>query len=180
MASNEPITPKLTPAPVKEKPTLDAAAYAAEIRARRGDVSTMESRLGLSTSAPEGWEWRWFNDVGDRIIRAQADGWRFVSREDAGMSDSVGRGNDAIGDRVSKTTTLGGAPIETILMEIPKELADEIRDIRDLAPVRAFERAVNEQGAVGITASDKVYNPGQHPQSRMFGTLNTIGRKAAA
>lgn len=166
------VTPALKEAPLKEKPTLDAAAYAAEIRARRGDVSTMETRLGLGADPPEGWEWRWFNDVGDRIVRALEDGWRFVHPSAVNMSASVGRGNDDTGEsRVSKVTTLGDGPIKTVLMEIPREIADELRDIRALAPVRKFEEAVNRQGAVGISGGAHIYTP--------RGVVNHIGPEAA-
>lgn len=178
MISSNPITPKLTEAPLKERPTLDAAAYAEEIRARRGDIRTMESRLGLSAEPPAGWEWRWFNDVGDRVARAQADGWRFVSRASVGMSESVGRGNDSVTDCVSKTTTLGDGPIQTILMEIPFVIAEELRDIRSLSQVRKFEETVNRGGAVGITG-DHTYIPGENPQSSFHGIRNTLGRQAA-
>lgn len=181
MASTDPISPALKQAPLKEAPpkaTLDAAAYAEEIRARRGDISTMETRLGLNAVAPQGWEWRWFNDTGDRIDRAIADGWRFVSRDRVGMSESVGRGNDAVGDRVCKTTTLGEGPINTVLMEIPFEIAEELREVRSLSKVRQFEATVNRGAPVGI-AGDHTYNPGDNPQSSFHGIKNTLGREAA-
>lgn len=159
MASTEPISPALKEAPPKVRPTLDAGAYAKEIRDRRGDIQPMETRLGLGATAPDGWEWRWFNDVDDRITRALEDGWRFVTRKSVNMSESIGRGNDDIGDRVTKSTTLGAGPINTVLMEIPIELAEEYRNIRSLSKVRAFEEAVNRQGPVGISGGSHVYTP---------------------
>lgn len=178
--ANEPISPKMVQAPVREKPTLDAKAYAEEIRSRRGDISTMESRLGLNAKAPEGWEWRWFNDDGDRIPRALTDGWRFVKPEAVGMSESVGRGNDDLGEsRVTKTTTLGGAPIKTVLMEVPIEIANELRDIRSLSTVRRFEEQINRGGPAGISDSPHIYNPGDNPQSSFHGVKNHIGREAS-
>ncbi len=181
--ANEPITPKLATPPAKDapkKPTLDAAAYAAEIRERRGDIRTMESRLGLNAEAPEGWEWRWFNDVGDRVARALEDGWRFVHPSAVNMSASVGRGNDDLGEsQVRKTTTLGEGPISTVLMEVPKEIADELRDIRSLSQVRKFEETINRGGAPGIGSSAHIYNPGDNPQSAFHGIKNHIGQQAA-
>lgn len=176
MPSTDPITPKLTQAPVK--PVLDAAAYAADVRARRGDVRVMESGLGLNAEAPEGWEWRWCNDVNDNIPNKLADGWRFVDPSVVNMSKAIGKGNDSIADRVEKITNLGGAPIKTVLMEIPKELAEEYRDIRSLSQVRRFEDTVKRGGAVGISG-DKVYTNGSAPGSLSAGIENTIGRQAA-
>lgn len=176
MPSTESISPKLSQAPAK--PVLDAAAYAADIRARRGDVRVMESGLGLNAEAPEGWEWRWCNDVGDNIPNKLADGWRFVDPAVVNMSRSVGKGNDSVAERVEKITTLGGAPIKTVLMEIPKELADEYRDIRSLSQVRRFEETVQRGAPIGISG-DKVYTNGNTPGSLSAGIENTIGRKAA-
>lgn len=172
------VTPKLAEAPLKPAKVMDAKTYAEDIRSRRGDVHTMESRLGLNATPPEGWEWRWCNDVGDNITLKLADGWRFVSRESIGMSESIGRSNDAVGDRVEKVSTLGGDPIKVVLMEIPKELAEEYREIRSLSKVRAFEETINRGGAVGISGTN-VYTQGSAPGSLSAGVQNTLGRAAA-
>lgn len=179
--ANEPITPKLATAPVKESPkrTMDPAAYAAEIRERRGDIRTMESRLGLMADPPKGWEWHWFNDLNGRVEQALADGWRFVRPEDAGMSSSVGRDNDDIGDRVSKVTMAEDKTIKTVLMEIPIELAEELRFLRGGNKVKQFEDTINRGGAAGIGASAHIYNPGDNPQSSFHGIKNHLGQQAA-
>lgn len=175
--ANEPVSPALKVAPPKQGPTLDAAKYAEEIRARRGDgIRMMEGRLSLKTKAPEGWYWRWFNDVDSNVQNALDDGWRFVTPDRAEMSQSVGRGNDSVADRVTKITSLGdGRPIQVHLMEIPHEVFEEIKEARTLAPVRAFEAAINRGEPIGVSGSH-IYNPGEDSRSSFHKAIhNHIG-----
>lgn len=179
LASNVPVTPKLAEAntlPPTAFPAIDvdieaSKKYAEEIRARAGDFRTLESRLSFVGIRP-GWTRRWCNDEGDNIPRRLADGWCFVKRGDVGMSASVGKGNEDLGDRVTITSTTGGPPIKVFLMEIPTEIAEEILNVRSLSKVRAIEDTIRA-GTIGVT-SGRTYNPGENPQSSFFGVRNRV------
>lgn len=179
MASTEPVSPKMVQAPEKARKVLDPELYEKEVLARRGDIRTMEYRLGLLNDPPPGWEWHWFNDFNGRIEQAIADGWRFVSPDDVGMPESVGRGNDDIGGRVSRVTTVDGTVTKVTLMEIPIKMAEELRFLRGGNKVKQFEDTINRGGAAGIGSAPHIYNPGETPGSSMYGVKNHLGQQAA-
>lgn len=179
------ITPKLSDAgegkPAPAKDMNDPATYAAEVRARRGDIRNLESRLSYMGEIRAGWSRRWCNDDGDNIAQRIADGWRFVTRDQVTMSPDNNLAvntNEDLGDRVTKTTGMGPGvpPIKVYLMEIPTEMAEELLDVRSRSKVRLVEDSIRA-ATIGVS-SGKTYNPGETPGSMFAGTHNTISRPA--
>lgn len=175
--NNGPTTPKMITPSVKAEevkklnPEEEAKLYAEEVRLRRGDIRTMESKLYYVGQKP-GWTRRWVNDTSDNVPTRLAEGWRFVPPSDVSMSLSVGYGNSDIGDRVSIVTSVGEGPMRTYLMEIPTELAEEILEARSGSQVRKIEDAIRSS-SIGVT-SKNAYNPGEYQQSSFYGTKNTL------
>lgn len=176
----EPVVPKITvpppPAPshkmVKDDDEAAAAKYAEEIRARRGDIRQMESRLTFVGDRP-GWTRRWCNDEGDNIARRLEDGWRFVQRQEVKLSESVGYGNQDLGNNVTITSRIGTDAIKVHLMEIPTVIAEDLLNARSYKQVRLIEESILA-GSVGNPSM--AYNPGERPGSHFHGTNNSIGR----
>lgn len=174
MISPDPVSPKIAEAPAIKapaSPVLDAQSYAEEIRARRGDISMMESKLAVNMETPPGWTRRWCNDDGDNIPRRLQDGWRFVPKQGV-----KAKGDVDVGDRITVVSSMGdGKPMNIYLMEIPTEIAEEILEARSGAQVRRFEDTVR-RGVVG-TGGPHVYRPQDNPHSSLHGAVtNSIGR----
>lgn len=102
---------------------LDAKEYADKILASRKSYSGLEQKLSFTGDHP-GWKRRWVNE--ENVPGRQQEGYRFVLRDEVGMSDSIRYGNEDMGDRVSKVAgqTKQGHPFNVYLMEIPQQIAD--------------------------------------------------------
>lgn len=169
-------TPKMVEAPKRAAPP-DASKYAEEVRSRRGDVSQMQSRLAFFGER-EGWTRRWVLDNADRIPSCLRDGWRFVEKHEVEMSDAFGYGSTDMGNQISIITSVGAGPVRQVLMEIPTEIYNEIMQIRVYDRNNAIEDSIRN-GSVGSTGAGHRYNPGEQKGSSFFGTINSVGRKAA-
>ena len=126
---------------------IDAREYAAQIRSTRKDFSGLEQKLKYYGENP-GWKRRWVNE--ENVPAREQEGYRFVLRSEVNMSDSIGRGNTDMGDRVS---VLGGIdvqnrPYNQYLMEIPQEIADEYDHEKSYKKVKLSEESIRA-GTVG-------------------------------
>jgi len=83
-------------------------------------------RLKLKADIPEGKVGRWFNDVEDRIQRAERGGYDFV-RDPVKVGEDPDDRNRDLGSKVCKVvgTQDDGSPITGYLMVIDKELYDK-------------------------------------------------------
>ena len=126
---------------------LDAREYAEQIRSSRKDFSGLEQKLKYYGENP-GWKRRWVNE--ENVPSREQEGYRFVLRSEVGMSDSIGRGNTDMGDRVSVFggTSERGVPYNTYLMEIPQEIADEYDHEKSHKKVKLSEESIRA-GTVG-------------------------------
>lgn len=141
----------------RSREELDADKYTEEFLARsRPNLAGFEQKLSYYGEHP-GWVRRWVNDQANRVPSLLERGWRFVLRAEVGMSDSVGRGNTDIGDRVSVSSTAGEGPMRIVLMEITKKLFDMQMDAL-LEPVRRSEEAI-KAGAFGVDDTKSTYMP---------------------
>ncbi len=104
---------------------LDAKEEAKRIRAERPNYSGLEQRLAFNGENP-GWKYRWV--VEENVQRRLAQGYRFVLNEEVQLSESMRYGNHDLGGKVGKHsgTDQFGNPIMQWLMEIPKEIAEEL------------------------------------------------------
>ncbi len=162
--------------PVRSREALDADKFMADfLKNNRPNLVGMEQKLATYGEHP-GWVRRWVNDQGSRVQGLIERGWRFVTRDEVGMSDSVGRGNTDIGDKVSVATTAGEGPIRQSLMETPEKLYRMYAEART-APARATEEAIRK-GAFKVSDTANVYNPGERPDSSLYGTHNRIESKS--
>jgi hypothetical protein len=142
---------------VRSREQLDADRYTEDfLKRNRPSVEGMERKLAYYGEHP-GWVRRWVNDQGSRIAAMLDRGWRFVLRSEVGMSDSIGRGNTDVGDRVSVATTAGEGQIRTVLMELPQKLYDMYAAART-EPARRVEAAIRA-GAFGVDDKSHVYQP---------------------
>jgi len=126
---------------------IDPREYAEKIRSTRKDFSGLEQKLKYYGENP-GWKRRWVNEEG--VPGREQEGYRFVLRSEVGMSDSIGRGNTDMGDRVSVfgVTNERGVPYNTYLMEIPQEIADEYDYEKSHKKVKLSEESIRA-GTVG-------------------------------
>lgn len=146
-----------SPEIVRSRDELDPEAYTKEFLQRnRPNVGGFEQKLAYYGEHP-GWVRKWAIDSANRIPSLLENGWRFVLRAEVGMSQSVGRGNTDIGDRVSITTTIGDGPVLQYLMETTQELYDMQLDAA-LEPVRRSEAAM-KAGAFAVNDTSNVYQP---------------------
>lgn len=165
------------PKVVRSREEQEAADYAADfLKNNRLDLVGIEKKLPMCPEKP-GWVRRHVLDQGSRVQNLLARGWRFVKRDEAVVSDSIGRGNTDLGDQVSIVTTAGGGPVRQVLMEIPQQLYDIYTEART-APARATVDAITA-GAFDVKDREHVYTPGEMPRSALFGTRNRIESKPA-
>lgn len=144
-------------AAVRTRQELDAAKFTADfLKRNRPNLSGLEQKLAYYGEHP-GWVRRWVNDQSNRVPSLLERGWRFVLSAEVGMSDSVGRGNTDIGDRVSITTTAGDGPIRMYLMETTKEIADMQAQART-EPARKTQEAIL-RGAYQVSDTKHAYQP---------------------
>lgn len=127
------------------------------LKNNRSDLSGFEQRLPFVPERP-GWVRRWVNDMNSRIPSLIARGWRLVDRGAVpSTSESIGRGNTDIGDRVSVVSSAGEGQLRVVLMETPKKLFDMQMESA-LEPVRKTEAAIRA-GRNGLENTEHVYTP---------------------
>ena len=116
---------------------------------KRERVPFGSHRTRLQTKERKGFVRRWFNDVDDRIERAIAAGYHFVSDKDAKVGEGeIHQGTTDLNGRVSKVVSKNTQPpIRGFLMEIPRSHYEE--DQRE-------KEGVNRRVDVAIRAG----NPG--------------------
>lgn len=126
---------------------LDAREYAEQLRSSRKDFSGLEMKLKYYGENP-GWKRRWVNE--ENVPAREQEGYRFVLRSEVNMSDSIGRGNTDMGDRVSVFggTDVQNRPYNQYLMEIPQEIADEYDHEKSYKKVKLSEESIRS-GSVG-------------------------------
>lgn len=144
------------PIPARSREAIDAEKYTKEYLERnRTNLSGFELRLAHYGEHP-GWVRRWVVDRDNRVQSLLEKGWRFVLRDEVGMSDSVGRGNTDIGDRVSVATSVGD-PVRQYLMETTQQLFD-LQVEASMEPVRRSETALKD-GGLGLSSTENTYFP---------------------
>jgi len=83
------------------------------------------SEFKLNAPHIKGMHTHWFNDVGNRLLRAQQAGYEFVEEEN--VVDGAGGSHHQVGDRrvrqVVGSTEKG--PMHAYLMQIPQKMYDE-------------------------------------------------------
>lgn len=162
---------------VRSREEEEAEAYTADfLQKNRPDLSGFEKKLAFHGEKP-GWVRRWALEQGSRIQGLMAKGWRFVSKGEAVMTDSVGKGNTDIGDQVSIITTAGDGPVRQVLMEIPQKLYDMYAQAR-MEPAKATQEAI-KKGAFKVDDLEHAYIPGDRPTSHYSGFRNQIESKQA-
>lgn len=95
---------------------------------KRTPLGVPRQKLSLDKKDPN-YNYRWINDVGDRIQQAQEAGYEFVKRGDTsapGVADVVPQNTD-LGTNTSKVvgTTESGAPLTAYLMRLKKSFYEE-------------------------------------------------------
>ena len=111
------------------------------------------ARLKLTTDQSPGKKRRWINDKGDRLQRAVAGGYRFVS--DPNKTEKVGEdgnGNENMGSGVSKVvgTKEGGGDQVGYLMEIDEKFYaedQEAKHIDRMEVMKSIAGGTYEEGA---------------------------------
>ena len=105
------------------------------------------------------WYGHWFNVDGDRIDRAQAAGYQFVSREEVhGFGDGpLMEGNTDLGDKVSRVVGRadGNQPIRAILMKLPMDYREEDMALKEERN-RLVDEAINAGRAGGANIREGV------------------------
>lgn len=101
---------------------------------------------------------RWFNDTGDRLVRAKQAGYEFVnSKEVLGIGDpDVDSGNTAVDSRVSRHVGLdaNNQPVRAYLMKIDKDLYQEDQDAKEERNVRTDQQIKDgTAGGAGVENS---------------------------
>ena len=137
-------------------------------RANRPKRTPLGLRNVLQAAPREGYVRRYFNDVGDRLARAEAAGYTRV-QSNADTSDPS-MGPSQLG---SGTTKSVGGGINAVLMEIPREFYDEDQAAKQRV-VDASESGLQPKnikgaqyggnyGGIGITRKGKTETVGDEP-----------------
>lgn len=90
-------------------------------RANRPKRTPLGMRNVLAAEQREGYVRRWVNDVDDRLLRAEAAGYKTVLKP-ADLSDPKAGAGTQVGSAVAKSV---GAGVRAVLMEIPREFYEE-------------------------------------------------------
>ena len=115
-------------------------------------------RLKLSVTERKGYQRRWVNDVGDRLLQAQEGGYEFVTKNDAEFTEpDAGNQNVSVNDKISKVVGTDGT--KAYLMEIPLAMynSDQIAKAKRIDEVENGLKHGDD--AHGRTGSDGRYVP---------------------
>jgi len=142
---------------VRSREELDAKKYTEDfLKKNRPNLTGFEQRLATFGEHP-GWVRRWAVDQHNRIEALLERGWRFVLRNEVGLSDSLGRGNTDIGSHVSTATFAGSGPVRQVLMETTQQLYD-LQAEASMQRVRQTEEAL-QKGFFDVADMSNVYQP---------------------
>lgn len=95
---------------------------------RRSRTPLGRARQKLTVPELPGCKLRWINDVGGRLLQAEAGGYEYVTKQEVGhVGESVESGNTDVGNRVSKVVGKdeNHNPLRAYLMKIKKTWYDE-------------------------------------------------------
>ncbi len=122
----------------------------------RVPFSANRKRLSLNKQF-DGFVTRWFNDVDDRLQRAEDGGYQFVHRKDIGQvgDKDVSNGNTDVNSRVSRVVGRQptGQPIRAYLMKIRKDWYDA-----DQAKKEEINKRVDDAIRAGTSGGANVTN----------------------
>ena len=107
----------------------------------------------------------WFNDIADRIPKAQLSGWSFVDKNEVMLMENV-VGNNDLGSQVSKVVNPNlNPPTKAYLMKKPNWLC-KVHDEERETYHRRIDSALRT-GTLGRTAGDGQYTAEEDPKSIM-------------
>lgn len=109
---------------------------------RRSTRTPLHSRniLTVQDKDPE-LEYRWFNDVEERLFHAKNAGWEFVTDKGITVGDPTVNASTEVGSVVSKKV---GGGVVAYLMALPKEFYEEDQEAKQ-DKVDRQERAMYEE-----------------------------------
>jgi hypothetical protein len=125
-------------------------------RRERVPFSTNRRRLALHKEL-DGFVTRWFNDLDDRLQRAEDAGYQYVHRKEIGQvgDKDISNGNTDVNSRVSRVVGRQptGQPIRAYLMKIRKEWSEA-----DQAKKEEVNARVDDAIRAGTSGGAKVEN----------------------
>ena len=125
-------------------------------RRERVPFSTNRRRLALNKEL-DGFITRWFNDLDDRLQRAEDAGYQYVHRKEIGQvgDKDISNGNTDVNSRVSRVVGRQptGQPIRAYLMKIRKDWYET-----DQAKKEEVNARVDEAIRAGTSGGAKVEN----------------------
>lgn len=125
-------------------------------RRERVPFSTNRRRLALHKEL-DGFITRWFNDLDDRLQRAEDAGYQYVHRKEIGQvgDKDISNGNTDVNSRVSRVVGRQptGQPIRAYLMKIRKDWYET-----DQAKKEEVNARVDEAIRAGTSGGAKVEN----------------------
>lgn len=125
-------------------------------RRERVPFSTNRRRLALNKEL-DGFITRWFNDLDDRLQRAEDAGYQYVHRKEIGQvgDKDISNGNTDVNSRVSRVVGRQptGQPIRAYLMKIRKDWYEA-----DQAKKEEVNARVDQAITAGKSGGAKVEN----------------------
>lgn len=133
--------------------------YKEQVR-NRVPIGGRRTKLQLSRKDLESlkdYKLRWINDVGGRVLEAEAGGYEFVTPEEARSlgEGAIHQGNSDLGARVSKVVDRHGT--RAYLMKIPREYWEEDQKVKEEANAQV-DRALRPVSQGGQTI-EQGYTP---------------------
>ena len=132
---------------------VSAEQRAAEIRKSKQDYK-VPTTFDVGIVAPEGWKYRWVNDINIPFRKSQ--GYEFVSRSEVSLHASIGFEVTDVSDRVSKPNKAvnDGKMGTATLMKIPMVIAKEIDKAMVDDPTDKVARMIRG-GTMGIDNAEQ-------------------------